>query len=57
MVVHHVAIEGEPLGKLFGKVHRHVVLAIVGVAGGHVLVATSCYHGDVIASLAEEVGY
>ena len=57
MIVHHVAIEGESLGELLGKVHRHVVLAIVGVAGGHVLVATSCYHGDVIASLAEEVGY
>ena len=57
MVVHHVAIEGESLGELFGKVHRHVVLSVVGVAGGHVLVATSSYHGDVIASLAEEVGY
>ena len=57
MVVHHVAIEGESLGELLGKVHRHVVLSVVGIARSHVSVATSCYHGDVIASLAEEVGY
>ena len=56
MVVHHVAIEGESLGELLGKVHRHVVLSVVGIARSHVSVATSSYHGDVVASLTKQVG-
>ena len=56
MVIHHVAIDGESLGELFSKVHRHIVLTVVGIARSHVLVATSGYHGDIIACLTEKVG-
>ena len=56
MVVHHVAIEGESLGELLDKVHRHVVLSVVGIARSFISVATSSYHGDVVAFLTEQVG-
>ena len=56
MVVHHVAIEGEPLGELLGKVHRHIVLSIVGTERSHISVATSGYHGNIVACLSEQIG-
>ena len=55
-VVHHIAKESEPLGELLGKVHRHIVLSVVGITRSHILVATSGYHRNVIACLAEQVG-